>query len=104
MAALIVTDREGAEATFDALPGRSVMEILRDSGFGDIMAVCGGCCACGTCHVYVDPNADFLPPMTGDEDDLLSNLDGRREGSRLACQLKFAAPFAVLRLTVAPEE
>ncbi|MDB5576038.1 MAG: ferredoxin [Bradyrhizobium sp.] len=104
MPKLIVTDREGVEATFEATSGRSVMEILRDCGFGDIMAVCGGCCACSTCHVYVDPTADFLPPMTSDEDDLLDNLDGRRENSRLACQLKITAPFSALRLTVAPEE
>ena len=29
------------------------MEIIRDEGL-DIEASCGGCCACATCHVYVD--------------------------------------------------
>jgi 2Fe-2S ferredoxin len=31
------------------------MEVLRDHGFDDLLALCGGCCSCATCHVFVDP-------------------------------------------------
>ena len=33
--------------------GLTIMEIIRDAGL-DIEAACGGCCACATCHVYID--------------------------------------------------
>ena len=33
--------------------GLTLMEIIRDAGL-DIEAACGGCCACATCHVYID--------------------------------------------------
>jgi 2Fe-2S ferredoxin len=36
-------------------PGRTVMEVIRDAGFDELLALCGGCCSCATCHVYVDP-------------------------------------------------
>ena len=32
-----------------------IMEIIREAGM-DIEAACGGCCACATCHIYVDNN------------------------------------------------
>lgn len=104
MSTLIVTDRDGVQATLDYRPELSVMETIRASGFGNIMAICGGCCACATCHVYVDSGAFVLPLISEDEDDLLSNLDGRREASRLACQLKSLPSFGDLRITIAPEE
>ena len=39
------------------LPSRScsVMEIIRDNGFDELLALCGGSRSCGTCHVFVDP-------------------------------------------------
>ena len=32
---------------FDA--GLSVMEVIRDAGIDEILALCGGCCSCATC-------------------------------------------------------
>ena len=54
MAEIIVTTREGKEITLAAKPGMSVMEIIRDGGIDELLALCGGCCSCATCHVYVD--------------------------------------------------
>ena len=53
MPKLIVTDREGAAHELDGPAGWSVMEIIRENNL-PIEAACGGCCACATCHVYVD--------------------------------------------------
>ena len=45
------------------------MEIIRDEGV-DIEAACGGCCACATCHVYIDEKwVNKLNPIDDDEEE-----------------------------------
>lgn len=64
MAKLIVVTRAGEEREINGEAGLSVMEVIRDGGIDEILALCGGCCSCATCHVHVDPAfADKLPPM-----------------------------------------
>lgn len=105
MTHLKVTLRDGSEEQIDAVPGLSVMEIIREAGIEDIEAICGGNCSCATCHVYVDPQfADLLPPMSSDEDDLLDSSSHRTERSRLSCQIPFKPTLEGLTLTIAPEE
>ena len=53
MPKLIVTDRKGERHELDGTVGWSVMEIIRENNL-PIEAACGGCCACATCHVYVE--------------------------------------------------
>jgi len=102
---LKITDRSGQETTVPAVVGHSVMEIIRQSGCEEILALCGGNCSCATCHVYVDPAfAGRLEPMSADEDDLLDSSDHRTGQSRLSCQIKFAELLDGLRVTVAPED
>ena len=55
MPKLIVVSRSGEETTVDAASGLTVMEAIRDNGFDELLALCGGCCSCATCHVHVDP-------------------------------------------------
>lgn len=83
----------------------SVMETIRDNGFDELLALCGGCCSCATCHVYVD-DADLsrLPPMSEDENDLLDSSEYRTAGSRLSCQLKMGAWLQDMRFQIAPED
>ena len=78
------------------------MEAIRDAGIDDIEAICGGCCACSTCHVYVDPgDVGKLPPMALEERALLGGA-APRPGSRLSCQITIAPALADLRVTIAP--
>jgi len=105
MPTIHVTDRKGEERTLQSSDGNSIMQVIRESGFGDIAAICAGVCSCSTCHIYVDPAfIDSLPPMSGDEDDLLDITGTRLENSRLACQIKFVDALDGLRVTVAPED
>ena len=71
--------------------GWTIMEAAREANLEEIPAICGGCCACATCHVYVN-NAwidklgeiDYNTP----EIELLEyekNFDEKR--SRLSCQI-----------------
>jgi 2Fe-2S ferredoxin len=85
--------------------GLSVMEVIRDNGFDELLAICGGCCSCATCHVHVDPEfAAKLPPMSEDENDLLDSSSDRDERSRLSCQLQFTSALDGLRVTIAAED
>jgi len=105
MPKLIVVTREGEEKTFDGESGLSVMEVIRDNGVDELLALCGGCCSCATCHVHVDPAfVDKLPPMSEDENDLLDSSDHRNAQSRLSCQIAFSAALDGLRVTIAPED
>jgi 2Fe-2S ferredoxin len=104
MTLLRVVDRDGTEHEVDARTGLTVMENLRDLDYG-VAAVCGGMCACATCHVYVDPEwAAKLPAPHSDETDLLQDLAERRPASRLSCQIKFTAELAGLRVEIAADE
>lgn len=105
MPKLTVVTREGQESTVEAENGLSVMEAIRDSGFDELLALCGGCCSCATCHVYVDESwADKLPPISDDENDLLDSSDHRQASSRLSCQIHVNAETDGLRVTIAPED
>ena len=80
MPKLIVTTREGETSEIDVADGLTVMEAIRDNGFDELLALCGGCCSCATCHVHIDPAfQDKLPAMSEDEDDLLILRPSRRQ-------------------------
>ena len=105
MPKLVVVNRAGEEEEIEAANGVSVMEAIRDAGFDELLALCGGCCACATCHVYVDgPVAAKLSPVSADENDLLDSSDHRQEGSRLACQITLSDDLDGLRVTIAPAD
>ena len=105
MPKLIVVNRAGEEQSVDGDKGLSVMEVIRDNGFDELLALCGGCCSCATCHVYVDPAfADALPAMSEDENDLLDSSDHRTDASRLSCQVVLSDELDGLRVTIAPED
>lgn len=105
MPKLIVVDRAGVEKTIEAQTGLTLMEAIRDNGFDELLALCGGCCSCATCHVYVDPAfADKLPPMSEDENDLLESSDHRNETSRLSCQVPLTAEMDGLKVSIAAED
>jgi 2Fe-2S ferredoxin len=105
MPGLIVVTREGEERVLTDGEGRSVMEIIRDAGIDELLALCGGCCSCATCHVIVDPTfVAKLEPMTEDENDLLDSSHHRTPYSRLSCQLRFGPELDGLRVTIAPED
>ena len=105
MAELIVVLRDGTEQIINADPALTVMENIRDAGIDELLALCGGCCSCATCHVHVDPAfADRLSPQGEDENDLLDSSATRDATSRLSCQLQFSESLAGLRVTIAVED
>lgn len=105
MPKLVVVNRAGEETTVEAGAGLSVMEAIRDNGFDELLALCGGCCSCATCHIHVDAAwADKLPEMSEDENDLLDSSDYRGATSRLSCQIQLTDALDGLKVTIAPED
>lgn len=105
MPEVIVTTRDGRERSIAADAGLSLMEAIRDAGVDELLALCGGCCSCATCHVKVDPAfVDLLPPMSEDEGDLLDSSEHRDAFSRLSCQIPMTADLDGLRVAIAPED
>ena len=105
MSKLIVVTREGTQVLLDGRPGRSVMEHIRNAGVEELLALCGGCCSCATCHVYVEtPQPGELGAMSNDEDELLDSSSHRQGNSRLSCQIPFKEHLDGLVVTIAPED
>jgi ferredoxin, 2Fe-2S len=105
MAQFTIVTREGTEQSITAATGLSLMEAIRDAGVDELLALCGGCCSCATCHVYVDPGFESaLPAMSDDENDLLDSSGHRNENSRLSCQIKLDDSLDGLRVTIAAED
>jgi len=105
MPQLIVVTREGETRTIEGETGLSVMEVIRDAGIDELLALCGGCCSCATCHVHVDAAyADRLPAMSDDENELLAISDDRDGTSRLSCQIPFTDALDGMTVTIAKED
>jgi len=105
MPQITVVNQSGEESSIAAPVGRTLMEVIRDNGFDELLALCGGCCSCATCHVHIDPSfADKLPKMSEDENDLLDSSDHRNEFSRLSCQVPITDALEGLKVTIAQED
>ena len=46
MVTIRVATRAGLETEVHGQEGLSVMEVIRESGFDELLALCGGCCSC----------------------------------------------------------
>ena len=106
MPRLMVVTRAGEELSFEANPSSSVMEAIRDSGIDEIAALCGGCCSCATCHVFVDPEwSAKLPARDEDEQALVQETSSYDPAaSRLSCQIVLKDSLDGLTVTLAPDD
>lgn len=105
MPEVFVITREGETRRLDGSVGSSLMETIREAGIDEVLALCGGMCACGTCHVYLDPEfADLVPPISEDESAMLDGSGHRTDRSRLSCQIRLTEALSGLRVAVAPED
>ena len=105
MVKLFVTDKQGRVHEVDAKPGLSIMENIR--GLPDsVEAICGGMCACATCHVFVaEESREQLGPRRYEETMMLRDAKAFDPNcSRLSCQIVVTPTLEGLRLTVAPDE
>ena len=82
-------DTDGERYHVAAENGRSLMRVALQAGVSGIIADCGGCVTCGTCHVHLPADVfASLPPLSEDEDAMLDMLIERDVNSRLSCQVR----------------
>lgn len=89
MPTITLIEHNGASHTIDAEVGKSLMQNALDNSVPGIDADCGGACACGTCHCFVDPQwqeASGAPDAM--EEAMLGMRPDRTELSRLSCQIE----------------
>ncbi len=98
-----VIDRDGNKHELEGDPNSTLMEILRDADL-DIEAACGGCCACATCHVYInDQWLEKISPKDDDEESMLDQAFDVRNTSRLSCQISLSDELDGIELEIAKE-
>ena len=69
--------------------GTSLMQGAVDNMIDGILAECGGCCSCATCHCYIEESwQDKVDPASDMETDLLDCVTDPKDTSRLSCQIK----------------
>jgi len=80
---------DGTRHTIAAPAGKSLMRAATDAGVEGILADCGGCLTCATCHVIVDAAwTDKLRAPADEEHEMLEMTAAPRQPtSRLSCQI-----------------
>ncbi len=105
MVQISVKRLSGETQEITAEEGLTLMEAVRDAGIDEMLALCGGCCSCSTCHIFVAPVfADLAGPVSEPEDELLDSSDHRTQRSRLACQIEVTANLDGMVIELAPED
>ena len=98
-----VIDRDGNKHELEGDTNSTLMETLRDAGL-EIEAACGGCCACATCHVYINEKwLDKINPKDDDEESMLDQAFDVKNNSRLSCQIELSEELDGLEIEIAPE-
>ena len=91
MPRIIYVEQNGTRHEIELPEGESVMQGAVSNGVPGIDGDCGGECACGTCHVYVENAWLDKVGFIGDaEASMLSFADATQPNSRLACQIKMS--------------
>lgn len=101
-----ITNHQNETSEVEVASGLSLMETLRDLGYEEILAMCGGCCSCATCHVHIDDqNCASLMPIEEDEQMLIEMTDHYDvEKSRLSCQIELSDEHEGLHVTILEPE
>jgi ferredoxin, 2Fe-2S len=104
MASFTLETRNGERREVAGKNGVTLMKLIRRAGIEELVAQCGGGCACATCHVYVvaPEGARLASPGPG-ELRMLATASARDINSRLACQIKFEDTLDGVEIRIAPE-
>lgn len=84
--------------TADVGEGTTLLEAAEAAG-AQVGHVCGGVCACSTCHVWVKQGLSSLSEQQDDEMDRLDQAFDVKPASRLACQARVGSADVELQIT-----
>ncbi|MBA4152039.1 MAG: 2Fe-2S ferredoxin [Acinetobacter sp.] len=89
MGQITFVEHDGTTHQVDLEADKTLMQLAKDNYVPGIDADCGGACACGTCHVFID---DSWISKTGSaaahEIQMLNLTPEKTANSRLACQIE----------------
>ena len=105
MARIVYIDINGTRHECKVANGVSVMEGAIQNGIPGILAICGGSCACSTCHAYIDPA--WMDKVGAPRDIEASTLElayERKPNSRLTCQIEVSDALDGLVVHVAQND
>ncbi len=93
MAKVTYVEVGGGARVIDVAEGWTVMQGATVNGVAGMEAECGGSCACGTCHVYVDETSLAKLPLPQETETATLDLVAAelRPTSRLSCQITVTA-------------
>jgi 2Fe-2S ferredoxin len=101
MPRITFVEPSGMRREIDAPIGITLMQAAVQGGVQGILALCGGACVCGTCHVYIEAAwLPRLPALEEMEEGTLESSWQLRENSRLSCQIHVTADLEGLIATV----
>lgn len=85
-------DTDGQRTEIVADTGQSLMQLAVNAGISGITAECGGACACGTCHCYIEDDwFGKLHQAEANEVDMLEFVIEPQAKSRLSCQISITS-------------
>lgn len=84
--------------TVEVAEGTTLLEAAEAAG-AQVGHVCGGVCACSTCHVWVKQGLSGLSEQADDEMDRLDQAFDVKPFSRLACQARVGRTDVELQVT-----
>ena len=89
MPKITLIEYSGQDHIIDAEIGKSLMQNALDNLVPGIDADCGGACACGTCHCFVQEEwGETTGEADAMEEAMLGMRPDRAENSRLSCQIE----------------
>ena len=102
MVNIVYVEPSGDRHSVDVEEGWSLMQGATANGVDGIVGECGGSCACGTCHCYIEESrlADLPAPSAGEIDMLDTVAAELKPTSRLCCQIRASADLEGLVVTL----
>lgn len=103
MNTVIFIEHDGTRHVAEAEDGESVMQCAQSNLVPGVLGDCGGCCSCGTCQGYVDPQwLQAAGEQSEDERQLLDGADHAQPNSRLTCQIRMSPALDGLVVRLPP--
>ena len=79
--------KDGSKIEVNAEVGKTLLEVAEQNNI-ELIGACGGSCACGSCHVYIDEETlKKIESPKEDEENVLDVVFNIQPNSRLACQV-----------------
>jgi 2Fe-2S ferredoxin len=91
----------GVRTEVEATAGESIMRLALNADIQGLVAECGGCLSCATCHCYIEGGpTDRVPLPSEDELVMVECAMDVRENSRLSCQVIYTDDLDGLEIRI----